>query len=123
MQLLRQKAKELLIFLIIMTLTILIYTLLVYSGHATNEPIKFRITSFLIGLILFLVLGFFSGNIEQKKGWIAGLSSALVVIIFVIIIQLFAKDPFTFDRVLKYLAYLSAGTFGGILGVNFKRLF
>ena len=108
MQLLRQKAKELLIFLIILTLTILIYTLLVYSGHATNEPIKFRITSFLIGLILFLVLGFFSGNIEQKKA-----DSGIIVNLgcnhFCNHHSALCQDPFTFDRVLKYLASF-AGT-------------
>ena len=123
MQLLRNKAKELLLFLIILTPTVLIYTLLIYLGHASNEPNKFRIATFLIGLGLFLVLGFFSGNTEQKKGWIAGLSSALIVVVIVAIIQLFAKDPFTWNRLIKYLAFLASGAFGGILGVNFKRLF
>ena len=122
MQLLRNKAKELLLFPDYFDPDRFNLYSADLFGTRFHEPNKFRIATFLIGLGLSWFSGFFSGNTEQK-GWIAGLSSALIVVVIVAIIQLFAKDPFTWNRLIKYLAFLASGTFGGILGVNFKRLF
>ena len=68
------------------------------------------------------IVGFFSGNIEQKKGWVAGMTTALVIIILFILVKLFAHTSLTFEMVLKYLAFLLLGALGGMIGVNIRPL-
>lgn len=120
MQFLQHKLKELLIFLIILAPTVIVYTFLLYFGHASNDIGVFRKATFIIGLVILLLTGFFSGAIEQKKGWIAGLSTALLILSIAFIIHLFKGATFRFEHFLKYFGYLSSATLGGIIGVNFK---
>lgn len=73
---------------------------------------------FVSGICLFLVLGLLSGFYTQEKGLLAGLSSAFILIVFILLINLFVKAPFSFRMVLKFLTYLAGSAAGGILGVN-----
>lgn len=76
---------------------------------------------FITGICLFIILGLLSGYYTQEKGLIAGLSSALVIIVIILIINLFVKEPITLRMVLKFLTYTAGSAAGGIMGVNIPR--
>lgn len=120
MQFVRHKLKELIFFLIILAPILIVYTILLLKQHASNDFNIFRKTTFIIGIIILLLTGFFSGMIEQKKGWFAGLSTALLIMIIVFIIQLTKGTSFGLEHLIKYLAYFASSILGGIIGVNIK---
>jgi putative membrane protein (TIGR04086 family) len=76
---------------------------------------------FITGICLFIILGLLSGYYTQEKGLLAGLSSALVIIVIILIINLFVKEPITLRMVLKFLTYTAGSAAGGIMGVNIPR--
>ena len=83
---------------------------------------QFNTTTFIIGIICFLLLGLLSGNLAQKNGLLEGLIAALIIILITLIINLFAKVDFNFRTFLKCVTYLTASSLGGVVGVNFKPI-
>ena len=63
----------------------------------------------------------FKWLLHKEKGLLAGLSSALVIIVIILIINLFVKEPITLRMVLKFLTYTAGSAAGGIMGVNIPR--
>jgi len=111
-----------LIFLIILTLFTVIYALLIHTGKIDSDMKKFNTTTFILGLISFLILGLISGNIAQKNGLLEGLVSALIIILLTLIVNLFAKVEFDFRTFLKCVTYLASSSLGGVIGVNFRPI-
>lgn len=111
-----------LIFLIILTLFTIVYAILIYTGKINSDIGKFNTTTFILGIISFLILGLVSGNIAQKNGLLEGLVSALIIILLALIINLFAKVDFNFRTFLKCVTYLTSSSLGGVIGVNFKPI-
>ena len=78
-----------LIFTIILTTISFIYALLLHNGILfTTEP-GFNNVTFIIGLILFFILGLLSGIVAKKNGLIEGLLSSLYWS------RLYTSSPFT----------------------------
>lgn len=108
-------------FLIILTITGLIYALLIWGNKVDGSGTKFHTIIFVTGIVLFLILGLLSGYYAQEKGLLAGLSSALILIVIILLINLFVHEPLKLRIVLKFLTYIASSTAGGILGVNIPR--
>lgn len=118
MNFLKAKLRTYFTFLIILTIVGVVYALLIWGNKIDSSSYRFHTIMFITGICLFFILGLLNGFYSQEKGLIAGLSSAFIFIVFVLIINVFAKAPFTFRMILKFSTYLGAGAAGGILGVN-----
>lgn len=117
MKFFKNKALSYFIFIIILAITIIIYTSLLYFGVISSNDNTIKPVSFIMGLILFLILGLISGFKEKKNGWLVGFSSSLFLILIVIFINIITKN-LTVMSLIKYLAYVIASMLGGIISVN-----
>ena len=117
MKFLKNKALSYFIFIIILAITIIIYTSLLYFGVISSNDNTVKTVSFVMGLVLFLILGLISGLKEKKSGWLAGFTSSLFLVLIVIFINIISKN-LTVMSLIKYLAYVISSMLGGIIGVN-----
>lgn len=117
MKFLKNKALSYFIFIIILAITIIIYTSLLYFGVISSNDNTVKTVSFVMGLILFLILGLISGLKEKKSGWLAGFTSSLFLVLIVIFVNIISKN-LTVMSLIKYLAYVISSMLGGIIGVN-----
>ena len=107
-----------LIFTIILTTISFIYALLLHNGILfTTEP-GFNNVTFIIGLILFFILGLLSGIVAKKNGLIEGLLSSLIIISIILLINLIIKIEIRPMFFIKMGSYLLCSMAGGIIGVN-----
>lgn len=120
MKFLKNKALSYFIFIIILAITIIIYTSLLYFGVISSNDNSVKTVSMIMGLVLFLILGIISGIKEKKSGWLAGLTSSLFLILIIIFINIISKS-LSIMSLVKYLAYLISAMLGGIIGVNFVK--
>lgn len=123
MKLLKQKAISFLISLLILTIIVAIYTSLLYNGKISSDTKAIYRSTFIIGAVYFFIIGFLSGIIEKKKGFISSLISGLVLILIIILVRLLSKRVILINDWIKYIIYLGTCILGGIIGVNltFKK--
>ena len=75
------------------------------------------------GILLFLILGFLTGNIKQKKGLINGIIGGLVVTVILVLIQFLGFEAkVTLGLITRYIVFILSSGLGGIFGVNFKPI-
>ncbi len=111
----------LLIWLILCLIIISISAILVYFKLINVTPNSLYI--FLCGLIVFLLLGFLSGNIKGNKGLHSGITFSVFILIILLLIQFLGfETKFSLSIFTKYVIFLLTGGLGGILGVNFKPM-
>jgi putative membrane protein (TIGR04086 family) len=122
MNLIKDKLRTFFSFLIILSIFGLIYALLIWANKIDGSGAKFHNVTFVTGIALFVILGLLSGYYSQEKGLLAGLSSALILIVVILLINIFVHEPFTFRMFLKFITYMTGSAFGGIVGVNIPRL-
>lgn len=123
MKLLKQKAISFLISLLILTIIVAVYTSLLYNGKISSDTKAIYRSTFIIGAVYFFIVGFLSGIIEKKKGFISSLISGLVLILIIILVRLLSKRVILINDWIKYIIYLGTCILGGIIGVNltFKK--
>lgn len=109
-----------LLFLIILSLFTIVYSLLIYYGKVSSDMKQFNTWTFIIGIICFFILGLVSANLAQKNGLLEGLISALVIVLLTLLINLIVQVPFSFRTFIKCVTYLVSSSLGGVIGVNFK---
>jgi len=119
---LKNQAKSYLTFIIIFIPFIFIYTYLLYTNKLSSSINSINITTLIIGIISFFILGFISANNHQKKGILTGLFASLFIIVIVLIINILSKENLEFKSYLKYLLLILSSSFGGMIGVNIKPL-
>lgn len=111
----------LLIWLILCLIIITISAIFVYFRLINVSSNSIYI--FLCGIIVFLLLGFLSGNIKQNKGLFNGIAFSVFVLIVLSLIQFLGlESKFTLSILTKYVIFLLTGGLGGIFGVNFKPI-
>ena len=115
------KLKEILFFTIIMFIFMVIYTSLILFEIVPNNNYIIRTITFIMGLILFFILGLISGKKEKKNGWLSGILSSLIIIAFNFILILFTKTNITLSLLVKYLCYILTAMTGGMIGVNLQK--
>lgn len=107
-----------LIFTIILTLVAFIYALLLKNGIVSTKILAFNNITFVIGVILFFILGLLSGIVAKKNGLIEGLFSALIILSIALLINLIIKIELKPLFFIKIGSFLISSIFGGIIGVN-----
>lgn len=118
----KKKISVYLLFLLILTIFIISYSLLVYYGKLSSDTKAFNNVTFIIGVISFFILGFLAGNVAQKNGLLEGLVAALIILTIVLISNFFVAVPFVFKSIIKCLSYMISASLGGIIGVNFQAI-
>lgn len=106
------------IFTIILTLLAFIYASLLNKDILSTTNPSFKNITFIIGIILFFVLGLMNGIVAKKNGLIEGLFSALIILSIVLLINLIIKIDIKPIFFLKIGSYLLSSMAGGIIGVN-----
>lgn len=106
------------IFTIILTLLAFIYASLLNKDILSTTNPSFKNITFIIGIILFFVLGLMNGIVAKKNGLIEGLFSALIILSLVLLINLIIKIDIKPIFFLKIGSYLLSSMAGGIIGVN-----
>lgn len=107
-----------LIFSIILTIVSFIYAILIHNDKISLTNNSFKNISFIIGIILFLILGFISGIVAKKNGLVEGLLSSLIIISISILLNLIMKVELQPLYFVKIISYLISSMAGGIIGVN-----
>lgn len=121
-KLIKQKIIVYLFFLLILSIFIGIYSFLIYTNKINSDRKTINMHSFVIGVILFLILGIISGNIAQKNGLLEGLIASLIIILISLIINFIIDVPFINKNFIKTITYLVSSSAGGIIGVNIKPI-
>lgn len=107
-----------LFFILYLFLSSAIYSLVIYFNKNNFNPI----IQIIIGSIGYLLIGFCYGNAIHKKGLLFGLLIGLVHFFLIKGIFFLAQNTFDFSFLLLGIDVLLAGI-GGILGMNFKKIF
>lgn len=115
---LKNKLTIFFLFIIILSVFSLVYSLLIYYNKLKIDNNSFKIISFIIGIVSFLILGFISGIICKENGLINGLLNALIVILLSLLVNFFINNNFNISNFIKISAYLISSSVGGIIGVN-----
>jgi len=111
----------LLIWLILSLIIIAMSSIFVYFKWIDVEGKSIYI--FICGIVLFIILGFLSGNIKQTKGLLNGMTLSLFVVMILILIQFLGlESKLTLGNIAKYAVFLLSSGLGGIFGVNFKPI-
>ncbi len=121
MNYLKNLAKTLLFSTLIFLTLIIIYTLLIYTNKLPSNIKSINTITLILGILSFFILGFISGNLNQKNVIIQGLISSLLIILISIIGRLITKDELSIKIFLRYLILILSSSFGGMIGVNTKR--
>ena len=107
-----------LIFTIILTTVSFIYALLLKNGVLSSKNPSFKNITFVIGIILFFILGLLSGITAKKNGLIEGLLSSLIILSIVLLINLIIKIDIKPSFFIKLASFIISSMAGGIIGVN-----
>lgn len=107
-----------LLFFIILTSISLIYAILLNKGVLSTESSSFNKITFIIGLVLFFILGLLTGRVAKKNGLIEGLIAGLIIILISLLINLIIKIDISSLFFIKAGSYILCSMAGGIIGVN-----
>ncbi len=110
-----------LIFIFIVCLSLGIYALLLYKNKASNNEKTLYIYSYIIGGVLFFILGLLKGLIIKNNGLLEGLLSGVFVMFIILLTNFIINKSFTYFNLIKIVAYLVLATVGGIIGVNLRK--
>lgn len=110
-----------LIFIFIVCLTLGIYALLLYKNKASNNEKTLYIYSYVIGGLLFFILGLLKGLVIKNNGLLEGLLSGVFVMFIILLTNFIINKSFTYFNLIKIVAYLVLSTIGGIIGVNLHK--
>lgn len=109
-----------LIFTIILTIIAFIYAILLNNGILSTSSPSFKNLTFVVGIILFFILGLISGIVAKKNGLIEGLFSSLLILSIALLVNLIIKVEVKPLFFVKIATYLISSMAGGILGVNWS---
>ena len=121
MKLIKNIFKSILFFYIITVIISLIYTFLLYNNIIPNNNSNIKLYSFIIGIILFMILGIISSTRANKKGWLVGLLNGMIVIIISIITKSLQNIHIDILYLAKLFIYLMSAILGGMIGINIKK--
>lgn len=110
-----------LIFIFIVCLSLGIYALLLYKNKASNNEKTLYIYSYIIGGVLFFILGLLKGLVIKNNGLLEGLLSGVFVMFIILLTNFIINKSFTYFNLIKIVAYLVLATVGGIIGVNLRK--
>ena len=99
----------------------LIYAFLLYNKVLEPDEITIYIATYILGGVLFFVLGLLKGIFIKKNGLLEGLLSGTFIIFIVLLTNFIIGKNFTSMNLVKIIAYISLSSLGGIIGVNISK--
>lgn len=117
-KLLFKKLLSYILFISIICILLGIYTFLYYKNIISYDEKTLYIHTYIIGIILFFLLGLIKGLVIKNNGLLEGLLSSSFVILIILIINLFLNNHFTYFNLIKIICYIIFCSIGGIIGVN-----
>lgn len=112
------KNKNILTYLLLITLISLVFTVLEYIG------LSFKISSIIISLINFILIFIFSFNNAKKdsiEGFKSGFRSGVKIWAILLIYNLITFNNFTFKLLIYYFIILFISIAAGIFGKNKQK--
>lgn len=117
---LKQMAMALGIGLLTILVTLLFMTTLYYFNLLGSKV--FSITELLIPIIACFISGILVGKKANNKGWLAGLEMGMIYFIFFLLFAFLGlQHKFQLQNILFYLVMVFASTFGGMIGIGYKK--
>ena len=107
-----------LIFVIILTILSFIYAILLKKEILPSSYPSFKNITFVLGLIMFFILGLISGIVSKKNGLLEGFLSSIIIIAIALLINLIIKIELEPIYFIKIFSFLLSSMSGGIIGVN-----
>ncbi len=120
MNFIKKAIKSYLLFFIIIGISSIIYTSILYFSNLPLEIKQLNKISIIIVVLIFFINGVYISKSFKQKGLMNSFSISLILLITIIIYKLITK---TFDSqfLIKAACCLFAASLGGILGVNIKK--
>lgn len=106
-------------FLLSLIIYLLIITTLAYFNVISYKTIS--IISFIYIISIFMINGFLIGMKSDKKGYLSGLITGIFNIILILILALVFRGFPNTKSLIYFLILLLSSTFGGMLGINYKK--
>ena len=107
-----------LIFVIILTILSFIYAILLKKEILPSSYPSFKNITFVLGLIMFFILGLISGIVSKKNGLLEGFLSSIIIIAIALLINLIIRIELKPIYFIKIFSFLLSSMSGGIIGVN-----
>ena len=120
MQFIKNTAKSYLFFLIITSISSIIYTSIIYFSNTKISSSTLNILSFFVSIIIFFILGIYISRIFKEKGLMNSFMVSLILLLFILLFKIITKS-FNVSWVIKSISCLLTSSVGGIIGINFKR--
>lgn len=108
------------VFLIII---ISIFLTLLLNNKINNDYESYIKNTTYLGYLFFFFLGFFSTNQYQKKGLIVSFIYGFVLVLILFLISYIGFESFNISKLIFYLICVLSCIFGGLIGINIKKLF
>lgn len=106
--------------LLILLLSLFLVTTLYYFNLLGSKV--FSIMELLIPLLTCFISGILVGKKASNKGWLAGLEMGFVYFIFFLLFAFLGlQHKFQMTNILFYLVMVFASTFGGMIGIGYKK--
>lgn len=105
-------------FTIILSIVSFIYAILIKKEILFISYPSFKNITFIIGIILFFILGLLSGIISKKNGLLEGFLAALIILSIALLINLIIKIQLNHMFFIKVFSFLLSSMTGGVIGVN-----
>ena len=120
MKFIKNLTKSYLFFIISITITVLIYSLVIFFSNKSISINKINNISFFVFIFLFFLLGLYVGKINIKKGLMNSFITSLILLLFILFFKLITK---TFNPlfIIKLVTCLATSSLGGIISINFKK--
>ena len=120
MQFIKNTAKSYLFFLIITSISSIIYTSIIYFSNTQISSSTLNILSFFVSIIIFFILGIYISRIFKEKGLMNSFMVSLILLLFILLFKIITKS-FNVSWVIKSISCLLTSSIGGIIAINFKR--
>lgn len=108
-------------FLILVLIVSSIYGFLIHKQIITINNSSFNITSFIIGIFCFFILGIITGLTSAKNGFLDAFIASLLIILVSMILNLFIKNEFDYMTFIKGVVYVLSSSLGGVIGIRISK--
>ncbi len=106
-------------FFISLFIYLIIITIFAYFNIISYNVVS--VLSFIFMILLFLISGFKTGKISEKKGFISGLFIGIVITFILLLLSLIFKSFPTLKSLLYFFILIISSVIGGMIGINKKN--
>ncbi|XMB66532.1 TIGR04086 family membrane protein [Mycoplasmatota bacterium zrk1] len=119
MKILKQNLLIFFIFALLVVLTAVSYTLIIFNKEISMDSIN--TTVLILSIILFMILGLLVGAVKKRNGLRNGFIYGFIIALFLFLYSFLGNDEFSFHQLIRYLILLLSSSLGGVIGVNIPK--